>query len=304
MDALSAILESVKLKAVVYQKLVMYNNWGLDMPQDNNSQFWRLLKGSCFLKVPGQDLLELNEGDLILVPHGAAHWIADHADSPRLPTPEFIKARQNGTHMFSGGGNETVLVGGHFEFSSNPVHPFIKDLPKVIHITNLKSDERSWLQETANLIFEEISNERPGSKIIAARLAEIVFINTIRAYLEQNKDTIGFLSALNDKRISKALKVMQESPGIEWSLDSLSKEAGMSRTLFCNKFKQLVGETPLSYLTNWRITKAKDILAVSKENISEVAMQVGYQSEAAFNRIFKAKVNKTPANYRRELLSR
>jgi len=106
--------------------------------------------------------------------------------------------------------------------------------------------------------------------------------------------------ALKDERISNSLKSMHEFPENEWTIDQLAMKAGMSRSLYCKEFKRSVGETPMSYLSSWRIIKAKEILSASKENICEVAAKVGYQSEAAFNRLFKTKVGMTPANYRRK----
>ena len=299
MDALSKILETIKLKGVVYDKRELSVPWGLDISKDEASQFWRLLKGKCFLKVPGEPLLEMHEGDLVFVPHGSSHWIADHPDSRRVPSIEFRKARDSGKPMFTGDGDTTIFIGGHFEFDTKPAHPFLADLPNIIHITHFKTEVRAWLQHTANLIAEEVSHEKPGSKIILGRLAEVAFVHLIRAYLEKADHAKGFLLALKDERISTALKLMQDSPEKEWTLDLLSSAAGMSRSLFCHQFKIMVGETPLSYLTNWRIIKAKELLSKTKGNISEVAMDVGYQSEAAFNMVFKKKVSQTPANFRR-----
>jgi len=148
-------------------------------------------------------------------------------------------------------------------------------------------------------MLEELNNERPGSSVMLKCLSEIMFINIIRAYLEQAAPELGFLSALNDPRISKALKLMQDSPQNNWTLESIASEIGMSRSVFFNQFKKLVHETPLSYLTNWRIRQAQKLLTTDNRNISEIAANVGYQSEAAFNRIFKAKTGQTPAVYRR-----
>jgi transcriptional regulator GlxA family with amidase domain len=131
-----------------------------------------------------------------------------------------------------------------------------------------------------------------------------MFINIIRAYLEQAAPDSGFLSALNDPRISKALKLMQDSPQNNWTLKSLASEIGMSRSVFFNRFKKLVHETPLSYLTNWRIRQAQKLLVMDNSNISQIAANVGYQSEAAFNRVFKSKTGQTPAVYRRVKISR
>lgn len=169
----------------------------------------------------------------------------------------------------------------------------------MIHINTTK-ELNLWLQQAAVLMNEEMSAEKIGSKLILGRLVDILFVLIIRAYLEQVDLKGGFLMALKDNRISNSLKSMHESPENDWTLNQLAVTAGMSRSLYCREFKRLVGETPLSYLTNWRILKAKEILSDSKENISEIASKVGYQSEAAFNRLFKTKVGVTPANYRRK----
>jgi len=301
MDALSDILRAIKLTGIVYDKKDFRAPWGLEMPKDGFSQFWRVLEGKCVLKVPGEPLITLTEGDFVFIPHGSSHWIADQPDSELISSIAYVKAIQNGLHLFNGNGPKTVLIGGHFEYESKPLHPFVKDLPAYIHIRNLKTKEHYWLNQAAELLFEEISNERPGSKILIDRLAELLFIHTMRAYLVQTTGVSGFLAAFKDERISKVLKNMHAFPENQWTLELMAEEAGMSRTLFFNTFKTLVGETPLSYLTNWRVGKAKEILALNNGNISLVAAQVGYQSEAAFNRIFKLKVSETPAAYRKNL---
>jgi AraC-like DNA-binding protein len=296
MDALSQVLETMKFKAVVYDKRELSAPWGLEIGQDHASQFWRLLKGTCFLQVPGEPLLELREGDLVFIPHGSAHWIADQPGSNRVSSTIYRQARDT---MFRGQGPVSVLIGGHFEFDARPAHPFLTDLPGLIHITHFQSEVRTWLQHTANLIAEELTHEKPGSRIILGRLAEVAFVHLIRAYLEKAENPKGFLLALADERISKALTLMQQSPEKEWTLELLSSAAGMSRSLFCNEFKRMVGQTPLSYLTQWRVVRAKELLSTRKDNIREVAYEVGYQSEAAFNRIFKKLAGQTPAHYRR-----
>jgi AraC-like DNA-binding protein/mannose-6-phosphate isomerase-like protein (cupin superfamily) len=299
MDALSTILVSVGLRSVVYSKFPLATPWGLDIVKDENSQFWRLVSGSCTVGSPDGHVIEMAEGDLIFVPHGSAHWIADSATSLRMPSPEFVKARREGIPVFNNGDNRTILVAGHFEFDYQSLHPFLKDLPPIIHIRQYVTENQLLLKQVTQLMLEELNNERPGSGVVLKCLSEIMFVNIIRAYLEQDMPDSGFLSALNDPRISKALKLMQDSPQNDWTLESLASEVGMSRSVFFNQFKKLVHETPLSYLTNWRIRHAQKLLMMDKSNVSEIAANVGYQSEAAFNRIFKSKTGQTPAVYRR-----
>jgi AraC-like DNA-binding protein len=301
MDALSTVLEATRLRSVVYSKFPLAAPWGLDVVKDENSQFWRLVSGSCTIGSPDGRVIELAEGDLVFVPHGSAHWIADKSTSLRMPSPEFVKARRAGIPVFNGGGDVTTLIAGHFEFDYQPLHPFLKDLPPIIHIRQYVTENQLLLKQVTQLMLEELNNEKPGSRVMLKSLSEIMFVNIIRAYLdlEQPGAGCGFLSALNDPRISKALKLMQDSPQNDWTLESLASEIGMSRSVFFNRFKKLVHETPLSYLTNWRIRQAQQLLTTDNRNISEIATSVGYQSESAFNRIFKSKTGQTPAVYRR-----
>jgi AraC-like DNA-binding protein len=302
MDALSGVLESAKLKTVIYPKFQFTSSWGIEMEQDSRSQFWRLLKGTCYLRVPGEKAIKMNVGDIVCIPHGSKHLISGKSNTACVPASQFGKAYHSGKPLFQGKDEETLLMGGHFEFTPSVQHPFIKSLPKVIHINTTK-ELNLWLEQAALMMNEEISSEKIGSKLILGRLVDILFVLIIRAYIEQVDIKKGFLLALKDTRISNSLKSMHESPEKDWTLLQLAVTAGMSRSLYCREFKRLVGETPLSYLTNWRILKSKEILSESKENISEIAGRVGYQSEAAFNRLFKSKVGETPATYRRKILS-
>ena len=303
MDLLSDILESIRLKAVIYPKIcVTKDSWGIEIPQDDRSQFWRLLNGTCYLKMNGETVIKMKEGEIFFIPHGASHQISGNPKNKCVPSAEYGKALRNGTPLFKGSDEETVLMGGHFEIAPSFKHPFINSLPKLMHITTMQSELSFWLKNVAVFLNEEISDEKAGRKVILGRLADIIFVLIIRAYVDQENIEQGFLMALKDERISSSLKSMHEFPEKEWTIEQLATNAGMSRSLYCKEFKRSVGETPMSYLTNWRIIKSKEFLSATKENISEVAAKVGYQSEAAFNRLFKTKVGVTPANYRRKSL--
>ena len=304
MDALSDVLESLKLKAVVYQKIRFSAPWGVAIAQDQYSQFWRLLKGTCYVSIPGEEMIRMNEGDFVFVPHGAAHRILGHPGNASVPAASYVAALQCGQPLFRGNDEETLLIGGHFEFSSSVQHPFVQSLPKAIRINSSQNEIRFWLQQASSFMNDELISGRAGNQIILGKLAEVVIILIIRAYIEEGDLDQGFLRAFKDPRISASLNSMHTAPEKDWTLDQLAAVAGMSRSLYCKEFKRLLGETPLAYLTNWRILKSREFLMTSKENICEIAERVGYQSEAAFNRLFKSKVGETPASYRRRLLSR
>jgi AraC-like DNA-binding protein len=250
----------------------------------------------------GEPPIKMKEGEIFFVPHGASHQISGNPKNECIPAAQYGKALWNGTPLFKGSDEETVLMGGHFEIDPSFKHPFIHSLPKLMHIKTMQSELCFWLNNIAIFMYDEISEEKAGTKVILARLADIIFILIMRAYLNQENIEPGFLMALKDERISNSLKSMHEFPEKEWTIEQLATKARMSRSLYCKEFKRSVGETPMSYLTNWRIIKSKEFLSATRENISEVAAKVGYHSEAAFNRLFKTKVGITPATYRRKYL--
>ncbi|GAA3938998.1 helix-turn-helix domain-containing protein [Chitinophaga oryziterrae] len=299
MDALSSILEVTKLKGLVCDRLVVSGPWGLEVVQTENAQFWRLIKGSCIVSLYDSQPVSMQEGDIVIIPHGASHWVADHVSSRRVTPAEYINGNIDGSPFFKGPGEETIVIGGHFSFDQNQTHPFIKDLPPVIRISQFGTRYGKLLEHTAGLMMTELDGEHKGSTIMRRNLAEILFVTVIRAYLEQSSQHTGFLSALGDSQISNALKLMHDMPEQNWTLESLAKSVAMSRSVFAGRFKKLVGETPLSYLTNWRINRARDLLTTEKLSMDEIAFKIGYHSEQAFNRVFKAKTGKTPAIYRK-----
>lgn len=299
MDALSQIIELIRLKAVVYTRVTFAAPWGVDVPAGPHAQFRLIVDGTCVLNTGPGNLLTLRAGDLIFFPHGAAHWLADTPESPRMGGTELLAAIRAGQPFFTGPGAPTTMISGHVEVDRSANHPFIAALPPFIHITDTQRQELSWLEQTSDFILDEVRANRMGSQLIVNRLAEVLCIHTIRAYVEQTKAETGFLRALQDASISNVLNVIHAHPERNWTLADFAKEAGLSRTLLANRFRSLVGETPIGYLTTWRMLRAKELLTTQPEPIHEIAQRVGYQSEAAFNRVFKKRVNQTPAVYRR-----
>lgn len=300
MDALSAVLEIIRHKGIVYEKIDFFAPWGIDLSGDQTAKFWRLVKGRCKIKPADAPVITLEEGDMVFIPHGTPHWIADSPDSHKTPIMQFLKAGDAGSHMFKGSGDRTLMIGGHFEFDDKPMHPFLKSLPEVIHVKDMDASVHNWLEMTGDLIFNELNQEQPGGNMMINRLADVVLIHVIRAYLQQAPGAGGFLLALKDERISSVLALMQNFPEKSWTIEQLCKQAAMSRSSFCTAFKKTVGEPPLEYLKIWRIIKAKEILIRETEKVSEVALRVGYQSEAAFSRAYKLMVGQSPSVFRQQ----
>lgn len=297
MDGLSDVLSKIKLSSAIYFKSDFSAPWGMDVPSGPFAQFHIVTDGTCLLKKKNQ-LIELSAGDLVVFPKGADHWLADSLSSDRTSGSDVVQSIVSGNSLFAGENSSATLVCGHFEFDRSLVHVLIESLPDLIYISQSEIKEKEWLENILKLVISESEEAAQGNEIVIQKLGEILFIHALRAYVEQNEISHGFLAALKDERISSSLKLLHSTPAENWTLESLARKVGMSRTSLATKFKGLVGETPMNYLTNWRMLNAKELLTESKLTIREVAHAVGYQSETAFSRVFKDRVALTPLKYR------
>lgn len=304
MDALSDILRSLRFDSSVYFKSGFCSPWGMEMEKQKVAEFHIVVRGHCWLYMDHFDEpLSLTGGDIVVFPLGDAHWISDDPAHERIPGEQVLKAIQNNESVFQEGKTSTELVCGHFEFERDRKHPFVQALPSLIHIEGAERHHMEWLETVTRVLIDETGTGRPGSEAIINRLAEVLFIQVIRAYVEKNDFKNGFLAALSNPQIGKALTLIHSEAGKDWMLEELAHESGMSRSSFANTFKELVGVTPMAYLADRRMEKAKKYLAETDQSLLEVAENVGYSSEAAFSRAFKRSIGQTPGHYRRNIAS-
>ncbi|MEK6155164.1 AraC family transcriptional regulator [Flavobacteriaceae bacterium 3-367] len=296
MDILSDILEKIRLSSVVYFKSDFSPPWGMDIPKGPFAQFHLVTQGSCLARIGGETF-PLEAGDVLVFPMGGEHWLADQETSKRENGPKVVRAIMNGKPLFQGQAAATTLVCGHFDFDRTVDHPLLKELPEFIHISQDEKKELSWLQGIADLVIEEAEKKWEGSQLISNKLGEVLFVHTLRAYFNRGAKS-GFVAALQDRRIGKALREIHNAPEANWQLLSLARIAGMSRTGFSKRFKDLLGDTPLNYITHWRMLRARELLILGSQSVGEIAHAVGYSSEAAFNRVFKKRMALTPLKFR------
>ena len=300
-DILSDILSKVKLTGVVYFKSDFSEPWGMEIPKGPFAQFHIVTKGQCVLKTKDKSI-QLFAGDIVVFPLGASHWLANNENSRRYNGQDVVQSILSGKSIFEGDKLSTTLVCGHFEFDQSIDHPFVKELPSIIYINDADLKQFSWLKNITDLVIEEAEKEQSGSNAIVNKLGEILFVHVLRAYIEKNKSVNGFIAAIQDERISSVLKEIHSFPQKNWKVEQLAQLAAMSRTSFANRFKELTGETPFNYITKWRLLQAKELLEESSLPVGEIAEQVGYQSEAAFNRVFKKRLSVTPLKFRQTAL--
>ena len=301
MDILSDILSKVRLSSVIYFKSDFSEPWGMNIPKGKFAQFHIVTEGHCVLKSEHDDI-HLFPGEIVVFPFGASHWLANSKQSKRYPGQKVVESILSGNSLFSGNRISTTQICGHFEFDQSLDHPFIQELPSIIHIRDADLNHFSWLKSITDLVIEEAGKEHSGSDIIVNKLGEILFIHTLRAFIELNNADKGFIAAFKDDRISKVLKAIHSSIQKDWSIEQLAQISAMSRTSFVTHFKSLTGETPFNYIRQWRLIKAQELLRETTLSVGVIADQVGYNSEAAFNRVFKKVVTLTPLKFRQSLL--
>lgn len=315
MDALSSLLESVHLGGSLYFRSELGAPWGMEVPVSDAGQFHIVRRGRCWL-LPSNagdfDPLHLEAGDIVVLPHGNAHILADDRRTPVVPLLDLIDgniadatpADTREPLRYGGDGDQTVLVCGYFTFDTGSVHPMLSVLPSVLFLRGEGGRARSWLESSLDLITLEAAAGRPGGEALVNRLTEALFIQVLQTYIqEMDHPDPNWLTGLRDPHISGALGLIHGQVGEPWTVAGLAAQVGMSRSAFAARFGAMVGESPLQYLTRWRMQVAANHLQDGRLSLAEIAEVVGYQAEASFSKVFKRFTGVAPGAFRRSVAS-
>jgi AraC-like DNA-binding protein len=318
MDPITDLFLTTQVASVVHARLEATAPWGLKrethvaegtakhsaQPAISPLQlahFGMVTRGHCWLSIDGiPDAMPLDGGDCFLLAPGSSYTLRDN---PRTRARSFCEvAPRDGSQVIhcGGGGAPTTIVSGWFQFDQTSVRILNRLLPLLILVRGDQAQSLT-LHTTLNMLASEMADRAPGSDLVVNRLADVLFIQCIRAHFGSRSDACkrGVLHAIFDPQIGVALKSMHEKVESPWTVESLAAASGMSRSAFALKFKELVGETPLEYLTNWRMHKATAFLRKSDKKLFEVAKAVGYDSDAAFSKAFKRVFGVAPREYER-----
>lgn len=297
-DAFSDVLRLVRLRACVYFVKHMVPPWGLDIPATPNGPLHMVLEGHCQVRI-GEREIGLGPGDAVLLPHGTKHVVRDTAGTRPEPGPEVMRRLMNGAGDRPGPGSTRMLC-GHFEWDGALDHPMFRELPPAIVVRDVLGREGGGLFSTVvDLITAEQAGTAAGAAAIADRMGEVLFVSLLRAWMTDSDSRLGILGALNDARLARALAVIHQSPESPLDLNTLARVAGMSRTAFAVRFREVLGIPPASYLTEWRMLTARRLVVRTEIALPDIIERVGYGSDAAFNRAFKRRFGETPARLRR-----
>jgi AraC-like DNA-binding protein len=302
-DPIGEALHLFRLNGTFYCRSELTAPWGVELPPfEGRMMFHVVTAGQCWLEVEGEEPHLLRQGSLVLIPHGLGHVVRSSREqetTPLFDIPVEQVSERYEIMRHGGDGELTHLTCGLVRFDHVAGQQLVALLPKVLQIDTWEEEEGGWLQSTLRFIVREARELRPGGETVITHLADILIIQAIRSWLDTAPDANqGWLAALRDKQIGRALTAIHRAPEKTWSVASLAKEAGMSRSGFSARFTQLVGDSALRYLTRWRMQLARTRLSESSTSLSELSVSLGYQSEAAFCRAFKREFGVSPGSYR------
>jgi AraC-like DNA-binding protein len=309
-DALfSGMLRSIRVRSSVFARPELSAPWGFSMA-DEQAAFHIVTRGHCTLSLEGAtEPVALDEGDFVVLPRGGTHVLRDARTTVPVKLDGLLKTRKrdpDGVFRAGGGGATTALVCGNIRFEDVSTDLLLAILPPIIHVRREGSRLASWLGATIDHVRSELAAGHPAAEVVVARIADILFIQAVAMYLEDNADIAesGWLGALRDRQIGPALALIHQHPEQAWTVESLAETLAQSRSAFAARFAQLVGEPPLRYLTRVRLNAAGTRLSSSDDKMDTIATSLGYSSASGFNKAFKQRFGITPGEYRGRFSSR
>ena len=316
MDAFSQILSGVVLKGALFFNAEFSAPWGFIAPAGRELArllapdaqhlliYHFLVEGSGVVRLGNDVPIRLEPGDVIVVPHGDPHEMCS-THGVALKLSEAMKAKLQ-AHDLSplqtgGGGDLARFVCGFMVCDPLLCRPILRSLPRAFKV-NLRTDRSGHFLENAMLhLVEETASGDVGSEAVLAKMSEALFVDTLRRYLASlPQQEVGWLAATRDPIIGKSLMLLHTRTPHPWTIAELAREVGLSRSSLVERFTKYLSEPPMAYLTHWRLQLAARALASTSRGVAEIAEDVGYESEAAFNRAFKREFGSPPARYRKE----
>lgn len=320
MDAVSDVLRVVRLGGAVYLSAEFTAPWcviaqtdaalcAAFLPRSERVVSYHLItEGNCWARLADDpdSAIHLNAGELLVVPQGEAHIMGSALDLAPVQSASLLASQLEATPgevmrlSYGGGGTPTRIVCGFLACDDTLSNPLIAALPRIFRI-DMRNDPRSaWLESSLQFAAAEAGEWRAGSATILARLSELLFVEAVRRCIDAlPADRKGWLAGVRDRFVGRALSMLHAQPAHSWTVDELARRVGLSRSALAQRFTELLGQPPMQYLARWRLQIAAQELLIGNKSLAAVAEQVGYDSEAAFNRAFKREFGMPPAGWRK-----
>ena len=320
MDVLSEVLKTVKLDGAVFFNGEFSSPWCTREPDSHTMDsffpfgpkhvfiFHLVTEGRGYVRIEGDGhAVPLAAGDIVILPQGNAHLMGNGPPvTPIDGGPQLKEVFTEGRILSqSGGGGETTkLVCGYLTCDPQLSQVFLAGLPPIIRVHIRDTPSGQWLEDTFRYSVDHAEASGPGSAAVIAKLSEVLFVETLRWYIAKLPPTqTGWLAGVRDPDVGKALALLHKQPSHPWTIASLANEVGLSRSVLAERFRHYLSDTPMGYLTRWRLQLAAQVLTATSKSVAEVASEVGYESEPSFNRAFKREFGVPPARFRSQTRS-
>jgi len=316
MDALSEALRSVHVTSALFFSGEFSAPWRFATPEQSKLApmlspdserlvlFHLVTDGEASARMQGHDSLSLTSGDIVIFPHGDAHEMSNGKGAKLFPSTRLAPSLSRGElahERWGGGGATTGIVCGYFGCERRAGSLFLKGLPPVFKVSVRGSATGSWIESAIRHSVVEVEAQRPGRMAVLSKLAESLFVDALCKYMDELPlERTGWLAGARDPSVGRALAHLHRDPARPWTLQDLARASGVSRTVLVERFTQYLEEPPLAYLARWRLQMGARLLRTTNRKVLEVAGDVGYESEASFNRAFKRAFGTPPARYRRQ----
>jgi AraC-like DNA-binding protein len=300
MDTLSKIFTAPRIRDAKFTCLEASAPWGIMSPGERVVKFVHVLSGSAVLTTPDRPgAVQLESGDVFVLLDEAAYRIFDDERSLLIDCVEVERGRVGDRISFGGGGATTTFISGAFEIERMERDTALDVLPRFLHLKR-SAGRTVAFASVLDMLAVETAAPALGADAAISRLFELLFIHALRAYVEDDgSPKRGWLAAMSDPRLKPVIEAIHADPAKDWTVDALARTAGMSRSAFALRFKSVLEQTPLEYLTSWRVRCASAMLLKSSAPISDIARKSGYGSDAAFNKVFKRVTGQTPAKFKK-----
>ena len=314
MDVLSEVLRVVKLQGALFYNGEFSAPWCVNahsshalarqfVPGAEHVIIFHLLtEGRAFVHLESGERESLGPGDLVMIPHGHSHVMGNggpaHAINDENEVASLIKQGMK-VWRTGGGGEMTKFVCGYMACDPELSKVFLSGLPPLFKVSIRNDASGRWLENSIRFSVDQAGEAQAGGEAVLAKLSEVLFVETLRSYIAQlPPEKTGWLAGARDPEVGRTLALMHRNPERPWTLADLAREAGISRSVLAERFRHYLGQTPIAYLTRWRLQLGAQMLGSTNYSVAQIAAEVGYESEAAFNRAFKRDFSLPPARFR------
>jgi AraC-like DNA-binding protein len=315
MDVLSEVLRVVKLEGALFFNGEFTAPWCLSSsggtamapylsPAAGHVILYHFLtEGRAYARLPEGQRENLTAGDIVIFPHGDVHFLGNGLpEKPVDSLKTFSKNLSQGlkTATFGGGGEITRFVCGYLSCEPRLSEVFLASLPRMIKVHVTDEPSGRWLENSLRYSVDGVNGSNAGSGLVLAKLSEVLFVETLRRYINAlPSEQVGWLAGARDPVIGQALALLHKHPADPWTIETLARRVGLSRSRLTERFRHFLGQSPMAYLAQWRLELGAESLRSTDDSVVEIALAVGYGSEAAFNRAFKREFDCPPAQFRR-----